>query len=55
MKNYLFTEEEVYALIEELKVSQKNLNDPVRLKFVYNKSLDTLRELMSCLNQGQLF
>ena len=55
LKNYLFKEEEIYAIIEELKVSTKGLNDPVRLKYVFNKALDTLRELMSNLNQMHLF
>ena len=51
----IFTEDEVFNLIEEIKVSQKSMRDPQRLQEVYSKALETLQELMGAMNQSMLF
>ena len=42
----IYTEEEIYEMVDQIKESQKSLRDYQKLKAVFNKSLDTLRVLM---------
>ena len=42
-------------MVEEIKASQKSLLDPDVLEKTFAKSLDTLRVLMSYLNQNVLY
>lgn len=51
----LLDEDEVFQLIEQIKSSQKTLKDSERLQTVFYKALDTLQELMVCMNQTILF
>lgn len=51
----IFSEDEIFDLIEEIKTSQKGMRDPERLQTVYSKSLETLQELMGVMNQSLLF
>ena len=54
----IFTEDEIFDLIEEFKTSQscqKSMRDPERLQIVYSKSMETLQELMGVMNQSLLF
>ena len=54
VKSFL-DEDEVFQLIEQIKSSQKTLRDSERLQSVFHKALDTLQELMMCMNQTILF
>mmetsp|Transcript_30575 Transcript_30575/g.46884 ORF Transcript_30575/g.46884 Transcript_30575/m.46884 type:complete len:152 (-) Transcript_30575:511-966(-) len=38
----IYSEDEVYSLIEKIKQSQRQLRDPARLQEVYSRALDTL-------------
>jgi hypothetical protein len=51
----IYTEEDVYSKIEQVKTNPKQLRDPDRLQEVFSKALDTLQELMGCMNQNTLF
>jgi len=51
----VFKEDEVLGLIDQIKRSQKTLRDPEKLNTVFHKALDTLQELMACMNQTILF
>lgn len=51
----LYSEEEVFAMIEQIRENQKSLRNPAKLQEVYRKSLDTLQELMSVMNQTILY
>ena len=51
----LFDEDEVYQLIGQIKSSQKTLRGSEKLQTIFHKALDTLQELMMCMNQTILF
>ena len=51
----IYTEEDVYNKIEQVKTNPKSLRDPERLQHVFSMALDTLQELMACMNQNILF
>ena len=51
----LLDEDEVFLLIEQIKSSQKTLRDSERLQDIFHKALDTLQELMMCMNQTILY
>lgn len=51
----IYTEDDVYNKIEQVKSNPKSLRDPEKLASVFQMALDTLHELMSCMNQNILF
>lgn len=51
----VYTEDEILEMVDQIKTSQKTLRDPEVLNQTFKKSLDTLRVLMSYLNQHVLF
>ena len=51
----IYSEDDVYAKIEQVKNNPKSLRDPDTLHSTFQMALDTLQELMSCMNQNILF
>lgn len=46
----IYTEEDVYNKIEQVKQNPKSLRQPEKLQSVFQMALNTLQELMSCMN-----
>ena len=42
----IYSEAEVFELIEEVKLNQKTLRGPDKMRSVYQKAFETLQELM---------
>lgn len=55
MNQEAYSEKEVFALIQEIKESQRMLSGADRVKTVYKRSFETLKELMIHMNQQVLF
>ena len=51
----IYSEAEVLELIEEVKLNQKTLRGPDKMRSVYQKAFETLQELMLQMNQHILF
>ena len=51
----IYDEDQILVMVDEMKASQKSLLDPEVLNRTFKKSLDTLRVLMSYLNQNVLY
>ena len=51
----IYSESEVLDLIEEVKLNQKTLRGPDKMRSVYQKAFETLQELMLQMNQHILF